>query len=78
MKDKELRCQDCCTHFLFTVAQQKRYAEKGWADPIRCPSCRARKNENWLTNEEYKKLMRGGPRPRYCRPGRGFFHKLGR
>ena len=77
MKDKELRCQDCCSHFMFTVAQQKRYAENGWADPIRCPSCRARKKEIWLANEDYKALMRGDPQRLYSRPGRGLFRRLG-
>ena len=43
MKDKVIRCQDCCNNFVFTVKQQKSYAERGWTAPIRCPSCRARK-----------------------------------
>ena len=47
MKDKVLRCQDCCNNFVFTVKQQESYAERGWTAPIRCPICRARKKEIW-------------------------------
>lgn len=77
MKDKVLRCQDCCNHFVFTVKQQQNYQDRGWTDPIRCPSCRARKKEIWQTNEDYKKLTHGGPMRLYSRHGRGFFKKLG-
>lgn len=78
MKDKVVRCQDCCNNFVFTVKQQESYAERGWTAPIRCPSCRARKKEIWQTNEEYKKLMAGGPMRLHSRHGRGFFKKLGK
>ena len=57
MENKVIRCQDCYNKFIFTVKQQQMYAEKGWDDPIRCPSCRARKKEIWATTEDYKKMM---------------------
>ena len=78
MKDKVLRCQDCCNHFVFTVRQQQSYKDRSWADPIRCPSCRARKKEIWQTNEDYKALMHGGPMRLYSRHGRGFFRRVGK
>ena len=76
MKNKILRCQDCCGNFVFTEKQQERYAECGWADPIRCPSCRARKKEIRQINEEYRMLMSGGPMRLFSRHGRGFFRKI--
>lgn len=78
MKNKIILCQDCCNKFVFTVKQQARYGEMGWADPIRCPSCRARKKEIWQTKENYRALMRGGPMRLYSRHGRGFFKKVGK
>ena len=78
MKDKVLRCQDCCNRFVFTVKQQQSYKDRGWTDPIRCPSCRARKKEIWQTNEDYKALMRGGVMRLYSRHGRGFFKRQGK
>jgi len=77
MKNKVLRCQDCCTDFTFTVKQQQSYAERGWCDPIRCPSCRARKKEIWQINENYKALMQGTTQRLLSRHGRGFFKKIG-
>ena len=78
MENKVIRCQDCYNKFIFTVKQQQMYAEKGWSDPIRCPSCRARKKGIWATTEDYKKMMQGATMRMYSRHGRGFFRKLGR
>ncbi len=55
MKNKVIRCQDCYNRFIFTVKQQQIYQEHGWGDPIRCPSCRARKKQIWQTYEDFKK-----------------------
>ena len=77
MKNKVIRCQDCCNNFVFTAKQQESYAERGWGDPIRCPSCRARKKEIFRINEDYKRMMQSGSMRLYSRHGRGFFRKLG-
>ena len=78
MEKKTIRCQDCYNNFIFTVKQQERYAENGWTDPIRCPSCRARKKEIWATTTDYQQLMEEITL-RKCSPAcRSFFRKIGR
>jgi CxxC-x17-CxxC domain-containing protein len=39
--DKTLTCTDCGMEFAFTEREQAFYAEKGFTEPRRCPSCRA-------------------------------------
>jgi CxxC-x17-CxxC domain-containing protein len=39
--DKTLTCSDCNTEFAYTEREQAFYAEKGFTEPRRCPSCRA-------------------------------------
>ena len=41
MADKTLTCSDCGMEFAFTEREQAFYAEKGFTEPRRCPSCRA-------------------------------------
>ena len=41
MADKTLTCSDCGREFEFTEREQAFYAEKGFSEPRRCPSCRA-------------------------------------
>ena len=41
MADKTLTCSDCNSEFEFTEREQAFYAEKGFSEPRRCPSCRA-------------------------------------
>lgn len=46
MKDRILLCKDCGNEFVFTVGEQKFFADKGIKeDPIRCPECRKAKKE---------------------------------
>ena len=41
MEDKTLVCKDCGEEFIFSVAEQEFYAEKGFQnEPARCPACR--------------------------------------
>ena len=40
MADKTLICKDCGAEFVFTEGEQAFYAEKGFAEPTRCPECR--------------------------------------
>ncbi len=39
--DKTLTCADCGQEFSFTASEQDFYAQRGFTDPRRCPSCRA-------------------------------------
>lgn len=41
MDDLTLTCADCQERFLFTVAEQRFYAERGIRQPTRCAACRA-------------------------------------
>ncbi|HEU0243831.1 MAG TPA: zinc-ribbon domain containing protein [Candidatus Limnocylindrales bacterium] len=41
--DKTLTCADCSQSFTFTASEQDFYAERGFTEPRRCPSCRAAK-----------------------------------
>lgn len=49
-QDVKIKCQDCGTEFIFTVAEQKWYEEKGFTPPKRCRYCRNRRK-----NEQYKR-----------------------
>ncbi len=39
--DKTLTCADCSQAFTFTASEQDFYAERGFTEPKRCPTCRA-------------------------------------
>lgn len=39
--DKTITCRDCGQAFTFTAGEQAFYAERGYSEPQRCPSCRA-------------------------------------
>lgn len=45
MADKTLTCSDCNIEFAFTEREQAFYAEKGFSEPRRCPSCRASRKQ---------------------------------
>jgi CxxC-x17-CxxC domain-containing protein len=39
--DKNLTCADCGQTYVFTSSEQDFYAQRGFTEPRRCPSCRA-------------------------------------
>ena len=39
--DKILTCADCSQQFVFSESEQDFYAQRGFTEPRRCPSCRA-------------------------------------
>ncbi len=41
--DKSLTCADCGEQFVFTERDQEFFAQRGFTEPRRCPSCRALK-----------------------------------
>lgn len=46
-QDIKIKCEDCGTEFIFSVAEQQWYEEKNFIPPKRCRYCRnRRKNEN--------------------------------
>lgn len=46
MEAKALSCKDCGSGFEFTVGEQEFFAEKGFAEPVRCPDCRKAKKDS--------------------------------
>jgi CxxC-x17-CxxC domain-containing protein len=46
-QDKTLECSDCTKTFVFSIAEQEQFQERGYTNqPKRCPECRqARKTE---------------------------------
>jgi len=62
-QDKYLTCKDCGNEFVFTVAEQEFYAEKGFMnEPGRCPACRKlRKQQRNGSSRGYSR----DDRPRY-------------
>ena len=52
--DKTLTCADCSQQFVFTASEQDFYAQRGFTEPRRCPSCRAsRKAARGTTTGSY-------------------------
>jgi hypothetical protein len=43
MEDIKIKCQDCGTEFIFSIAEQKFYEEKGFNLPKRCRLCRQKR-----------------------------------
>jgi CxxC-x17-CxxC domain-containing protein len=43
MADMTLTCRECGSTFVFTEGEQVFFAQKGFSEPTRCPSCRAAK-----------------------------------
>jgi septal ring factor EnvC (AmiA/AmiB activator) len=41
LKDEILICRQCGKDFTFTIDEQERYRDKGWAEPRHCPQCRS-------------------------------------
>lgn len=41
MTDRSLTCADCGEAFIFTSSEQQFFADRGFTEPRRCPSCRA-------------------------------------
>jgi CxxC-x17-CxxC domain-containing protein len=43
--DRSLTCVECGTEFTFSADDQEFHATRGYQDPKRCPSCRARRRQ---------------------------------
>jgi hypothetical protein len=54
MADKTLICKECKNEFIFTERDQEFFKEKGFSEPMRCPTCRrARKNNQNRRNNDF-------------------------
>jgi CxxC-x17-CxxC domain-containing protein len=61
MSDRTLTCRDCGQTFTFTAGEQAFYAERGYSEPLRCPSCRAsRKQQRANSGDSYGNGGYGG------------------
>ncbi|MCG6909005.1 MAG: zinc-ribbon domain-containing protein [Deltaproteobacteria bacterium] len=45
MESERIVCIQCENEFEFSIADQIRYAEKGFEPPRRCPACRRNKSK---------------------------------
>jgi len=45
-EDREVTCLDCGEAFAFSAEDQEFFAQKGYSEPKRCPSCRAARKAN--------------------------------
>ena len=45
-ESRELQCSDCGKTFEFSVEDQEFYAQRGYAEPKRCPECRKTRRTN--------------------------------
>ena len=54
-KDEIIICRNCGNEFTFAVGEQKFYEEKGFAKPVRCKECRAKRKADQKKTEEQKK-----------------------
>jgi CxxC-x17-CxxC domain-containing protein len=41
--DRTITCADCGQEFVFSASEQQFYADRGFSDPRRCPTCRAQR-----------------------------------
>lgn len=64
MQDKTLTCSDCGQQFTFTASEQEFYAQKGFSEPSRCPSCRAARKAA-RESGSFGGASRGGERRMY-------------
>ena len=44
-KDRQLTCKDCQKPFVFTIGEQKYYAQMEYHSPSRCPNCRKKRRQ---------------------------------
>ncbi len=44
MQERSLTCAECGNTFVFSAEDQRYHQEKGYADPRRCPTCRANRS----------------------------------
>ena len=52
----ELKCRECAQPFAFAPDEQKRYEEKGYAQPKRCLACRSQKRRDAADTAEQAPL----------------------
>ena len=68
---KDLLCRACDEWFVFTVKEQRFYAQQGFPPPKRCPSCRAEKRQRYQQRERFDSTSWG--LWIFSRGGFGFF-----
>lgn len=72
MSDRTIVCRDCGQEFTFTAGEQAFYQERGYTDPMRCPSCRAARKaqrnsggDSYSSGGSYGGGYSSGPRQMY-------------
>ncbi len=54
MENMVITCVQCQEDFEFTVDEQKKFAQRGFDTPLRCPQCRKHKSRD-VEPDEYRK-----------------------
>lgn len=55
LEDKKLICKDCHQEFVWSVGEQKFFADKGFTNqPIRCSDCRKKKKGSSPTDDSHR------------------------
>lgn len=44
-EDRTLTCSECGMQFVFSAAEQEKFAASGYREPKRCPPCRAQRRK---------------------------------
>ena len=55
MEDKTITCINCGSNFVFTIAEQQRFAASGFDLPRRCKDCRKKKVKGGPSSPQNKK-----------------------
>lgn len=50
--DKTLICRECGNEFVFSAGEQAFYAERGFVEPSRCPTCRAARRSGRVSGSQ--------------------------
>jgi hypothetical protein len=54
MQDKMITCVQCDEVFVFSADQRRRYQERGFDEPSRCPECRKKKSKGGKPDGPWK------------------------
>ena len=54
MQNKIITCVQCDKDFVFSADERRRFEERGFDEPTRCPECRKKKNKGPRSEEGWK------------------------
>jgi CxxC-x17-CxxC domain-containing protein len=66
MSDKTITCRDCGQTFSFSEGEQEYYQQRGFSEPMRCPSCRSARKTQREGGSSFGSGRTGGDRQMYA------------